>query len=172
MSVTYEVLKNLYQYDADYGLVVGRKNMEPVGLSGSINTTINGKRVHLQAGRLAAMLWLKRDLEDGEVVDYKDGNSKNLTASNLLIRGKGKKNYEGISYLATDEAHIYYGTHNELFVVRIEDRAAFRTYNKREAIKVRDLMLGDPTAHFLDKTTPSWFRNLVKKQNTTLFVVI
>lgn len=126
--------------------------------------------VNLQLARVAYMIGSGTYLEDKERVIYKDGDVYNLKYDNLVVvpykEMYKKSNNNKNEYLETDEEHIWVGTMNGMFVVRRGSRQSiYRTYNKQDAIRVRDEWLesGKKLNEF-DKFLPYWYRKMIKEQ--------
>lgn len=131
---------------------------------------VTGKVTQFSLARLAVWMMTDTLMNDRDRVIYKDEDVYNLRYSNLSVvpyeevykRPNSLKN----TYLETDEDHIFVGTLNRLFVVRRgKKQAVFRTYDKEEAIAVRDRWLASKKKlHELDDFSPKWYKKWLKEQ--------
>lgn len=168
---TIKELMTILDYDKETGifksLISGK---ELVDRTFSYRDVVTKKVVNFQLARVAYMIGSGKYLEDDERVIYKDGDVYNLKYDNLVVvpyKDMYKKNNSiKNEYLETDEDHIWVGTINRMFVVRRgKDQSIYRTYNKQEAIGVRDRWLesGKKLNEF-DRFLPLWYRNAMKEE--------
>lgn len=167
---TIEEIKSLLDYDPETGVFKSKKTgKELVGRDFSTRKEGTKEIIKFWLARVAVMFVNDDYIDDKDRVTYKDGDIYNLKADNLVVVPyekvyQNKSNNPTNYYLETEHEHVFVGSLNKMFVVRRGvDQAIYRTYNKEEAVAVRDRWLeSNKTLHEWDKSTPKWFRNYME----------
>lgn len=167
---TIEEIKSLLDYDPETGVFKSKKTgKELVGRDFSTRKEGTKEIIKFWLARVAVMFVNDDYIDDKDRVTYKDGDIYNLKADNLVVVPyekvyQNKSNNPTNYYLETEHEHVFVGSLNKMFVVRRGvDQAIYRTYNKEEAVAVRDRWLeSGKTLHEWDKSTPKWFRNYME----------
>lgn len=126
--------------------------------------------VNFQLARVAYMIGSGNYMEDSERITYKDGDVYNLKYDNLVLVSYNemykKPNSVKNEYLETDEEHIWVGSINRMFVVRRgSTQSVYRTYDKQEAVAVRDRWLASgKKLNEFDRFIPKWCRESLKQE--------
>lgn len=172
---TIEQIQSLLDYDPETGIFTSKiSGKELVGRDFSFRPSKGSKEiVKFWLARVAYMLTIDDYVDDKDRVIYKDGDMYNLKASNLsLVKYcevyQNKTNNPTNTYLETEYEHIYVGSLNKLFVVRREvDQSIYRTYDKQEAVVVRDRWLeSGKTLVEMDDFCPKWYKKMLKEQQS------
>lgn len=167
---TIEQLKSIVEYDPDTGIFKSKKTGKELVNRDFTHRDEETKVVScLRLSRVAIMFMTDDYIDDKDRVSFKDGDPYNLIYSNLVVVPyetiyQNKTNNPTNVYLETEHEHVFVGSLNKMFVVRRGvDQAIYRTYNKEEAVAVRDRWLeSNKTLHEWDKSTPKWFRNYME----------
>lgn len=167
---TLDDLNSMLDYNPDTGVFVAKASGKELVDRSYYHRS--GKNVtHLQLARVAIMMSTNQYMNPEDRVKYKDGDMYNLRLENLEVVDyksiyKRAFNNPKNTYLATEEDHIFVGTMNNLFVVRRgKNQAIYRTYDKQEAIDVRDRWLeSNKTLHELDDFMPKWYKKYIKQK--------
>lgn len=171
---TIEEIKSLLDYDPDTGVFKSNKTgKELVGKDFSTRKEGTKEIIKFWLSRVAVMFITDDYIDDKDRVTYKDGDIYNLKADNLVVVPyekiyQNKANNPTNYYLETEHEHVFVGSLNKLYVVRRGvDQAIYRTYDKNEAVAVRDRWLSSgKTLHEWDKFTPKWYREYVNNPLT------
>lgn len=108
--------------------------------------------------------------DEQDRVVYKDKDVFNLKYDNLVVvpyrEVYVKPNDPKNAYLETEEPHIYVGSLNKLFVVRRgKNQSIYRTYDKDEAIAIRDGWLqSNKKLCVMDDFAPKWYKKYLEEQ--------
>lgn len=167
---TIEEIKSFVDYDPDTGIFKSKiSGKELVDRAFSVRHPVTKKIDRLYLSRVAVILSTDDYLDDEDRVTFKDGDPYNNKLDNLVVVPyeevyQNKTNNPTNVYLETEHEHVFVGSLNKMFVVRRGvDQAIYRTYNKEEAVAVRDRWLeSGKTLHEWDKSTPKWFRNYME----------
>lgn len=168
-NYTLDELRTILDYNKETGVFKSRiSGKELIDRTYSYRDVKTKKVVNFQLARVAYMLGSNEYLGEKDRVTYKDGDVYNLKYDNLVVVPYNevylrKHNSLKNTYLETEEDHIFVGTISGLFVVRRDrHQAIYRTYDKEEAIAVRDRWLeSGKTLHENDDFCPEWYKNLV-----------
>lgn len=166
---TIEQLKSIVEYDPDTGIFKSKKTGKELVNRDFTHRDEETKVVScLRLSRVAIMFMTDDYIDDKDRVSFKDGDPYNLIYSNLVVVPyetiyKNKTNNPTNVYLETEYEHVFVGSLNKMFVVRRGvDQAIYRTYDKNEAVAVRDRWFASgKTWHEWDKFTPKWYRDYV-----------
>lgn len=169
---TLERMKTILDYDKEEGVFTSRiSGKELQDRNFSHRDEVTKKVTQFSLARIAVWMVTGSLPDDKDRVVYRDEDVYNLKYSNLCVVPFGKvyekkntfKNY----YLETDEDHIFVGTLNRLFVVRRgKKQAIYRTYDKQEAIEVRDRWLASgKKLHEIDDFCPKWYKKHLNEQS-------
>lgn len=171
---TIEEIRSVVDYDPDTGVFKSKiSGKELVDRTFSVRHPVTKRGDKLYLSRVAIMLSTDDYIDDGDRVTFKDGDPYNNKLDNLVVVPfreiyQNKTNNPTNTYLETEYEHVYVGSLNKLFVVRRgSHQAIYRTYNKEEAVAVRDRWIeSNKTLHEWDKSSPKWFREYVKNPLT------
>jgi len=169
-NYTLDELRTILDYNKETGVFKSRiSGKELIDRTYSYRDVKTKKVVNFQLARVAYMLGSNEYLGEKDRVTYKDGDVYNLKYDNLVVVPYNevylrKHNSLKNTYLETEEDHIFVGTMSGLFVVRRDThQAIYRTYDKEEAIAVRDRWLeSGKTLHENDDFCPKWYREAIK----------
>ena len=170
---TVKELMTILDYDKETGIFKSMvSGKELVDRTFSYREPVSKRVINFQLARVAYMIGSDNYMEDSERITYKDGDFYNLKYDNLsLVSYKElykKPNSIKNEYLETDEDHIWVGSINRMFVVRRgPTQSVYRTYNKQEAIGVRDRWLASgKELNEFDRFIPKWCREILNvKEN-------
>lgn len=168
-NYTINELMTILDYNKETGIfksmVSGR---ELVDRTFSYRDVVTKRVVNFQLARVAYMIGSGNYMEDSERITYKDGDVYNMKYDNLVVVSYKemykKPNTVKNEYLETDEPHIWVGSINRMFVVRRSStQSVYRTYDKQEAVAVRDRWLASgKKLNEFDRLIPMWCRKTLK----------
>lgn len=168
---TIEQIKSFVDYDPESGVFKSKKTgKELVGRDFSYREDGSSVVTKFQLSRLAVMITSGLYLGDEDRVVHKDKDPYNYKRDNLVVVSvkeafATRTNDPVNRYLETEYEHVFVGTMNKLFVVRRGPKQAiYRTYDKDEAVAVRDRWLeSGKTLHELDAFCPKWYKKMVNQ---------
>jgi len=171
---TIDQIKSLLDYDPDQGLFTSKiSGKELVGRDFSYREKNSKVVTKFWLARVAMMFIIDDYLKEEDRVVYKDGDIYNLKSENLSVVPykevyQNKTNNPTNYYLETEHEHVYVGSLNKLFVVRRgPEQAIYRTYDKSEAVAVKDRWLeSGKMLHENDQFVPKWYAKLLKEQQS------
>ena len=178
---TVKELMTILDYDKETGIfksMVSGKELVGYGVAEaamphrtfSYREPVSKKVINFQLARVAYMIGSGCCIEDKERITYKDGDVYNLKYDNLVLVSYNemykKPNSVKNEYLETDEEHIWVGSINRMFVVRRgSTQSVYRTYDKQEAVAVRDRWLASgKKLNEFDRFIPKWCRESLKQE--------
>jgi hypothetical protein len=169
---TIEQIKELLHYDPETGEFISKRSGKNlVGRDFSHRVDGTKEIVKFWLARVAVMFINDDYIDDKDRVVYKDKDIYNLKADNLVVvpyrEVYVKENNDPVNrYYETEEDYIFVGSMSKLFVVRRgPEQAVYRTYDKQEAIDVRNRWLeSDKTLHEWDNFIPKWYKEMAKMQ--------
>ena len=172
-NYTIKELMTILDYDKETGIFKSMvSGKELVDRTFSYRDVVTKKVINFQLARVAYMIGSGNYLEGSQRIIYKDGDVYNLKYDNLVVVNYNemykKPNSVKNEYLETDEDHIWVGSINRMFVVRRgPTQSIYKTYNKQEAIGVRDRWLASgKTINEFDRFIPKWCREILNvKEN-------
>ena len=167
-NYTIKELMTILDYDKETGIFKSMvSGKELVDRTFSYRDVVTKKVINFQLARVAYMIGSGNYLEGSQRIIYKDGDVYNLKYENLSVVAYNemykKPNSIKNEYLETDEDHIWVGSINRMFVVRRgPTQSIYKTYNKQEAIGVRDRWLASgKTINEFDRFIPKWCREIL-----------
>lgn len=178
-NYTIKELMTILDYDKETGIfksMVSGKELVGYGVTEAATPhrtfsyrDVKTKRVvNFQLARVAYMIGSGNYMDDKERITYKDGDVYNMKYDNLVVVNYNemykKPNSVKNEYLETDEPHVWVGSINRMFVVRRSPtQSVYRTYNKQEAVDVRDRWLASgKKLNEFDRFIPMWCRKTLK----------
>lgn len=168
---TVKELMTILDYDKETGIFKSMvSGKELVDRTFSYREPVSKKVINFQLARVAYMIGSGCCIEDKERITYKDGDVYNLKYDNLVLVSYNemykKPNSVKNEYLETDEEHIWVGSINRMFVVRRgSTQSVYRTYDKQEAVAVRDRWLASgKKLNEFDRFIPKWCRESLKQE--------
>lgn len=171
---TIDQIKSLLEYDADTGVFKSKiSGKELIDRAFSVRHPVTHKVDRLYLSRVAIMFDRDDYIKDEDRVTFKDGDPYNNKIANLVVVPykevyQNKANNPSNYYLETEHEHIYVGSLNKLFVVRRgSEQSIYRTYDKNEAVQVRDRWIeSNKTLNELDDFVPKWYKEKLKEQQS------
>jgi signal peptidase I len=167
---TLEEIKSMLDYDPDSGIFKSKISGK-VLIDRTFSTRHPVTRIadKLYLSRVAVMIGRDDYLKEGDRVTFKDGDPYNNKLDNLVVVSfkeiyKNKANNPTNTYLETEYEHVYVGSLNRLFVVRRNsNQGIYRTYDKEEAVAVRDRWIeSGKVLHEWDNFTPKWYKTMLE----------
>ena len=168
-NYTINELMTILDYNKETGIFKSMvSSKELVDRTYSYRDVKTKRVVNFQLARVAYMIGSGNYMEDSERITYKDGDVYNMKYDNLVVVSYKemykKPNTVKNEYLETDEPHIWVGSINRMFVVRRSStQSVYRTYDKQEAVAVRDRWLASgKVLNEFDRFIPMWCRKALK----------